>query len=903
MATRKSRNTESPTPNSGGESVPTTPTTPATRNKRNIRNRKIDVPEAITIKTEKIDEDEEAVKDVKDMKDNDNEDERLDGKDINTDIKNDNTTVKEKDTITTGRKRRITAVKEEPIVAPEKPTASDTSSPATTDDGKTSPTKTKRARRSAIEILMESKPITPKIGKRRNSTGKIEKPARKLSSRIKKLKQMRKANMKRTLLKKPDKVNSAINKPLKQLIEKLDPKQTKKGKSDKNADSASDSELLKISRRRSDSVSKCSDMTDTSSFQENKETDDLTPTNVDQPKIEIKNETVDKDDECTIPSKVESVSNESVATLRSANDSGIGGESDNSQTTKVLENDDGKRPQRRLRRKTVVPALPLKVMNTRSRSDTPNKLENIAKTAIETDESVEDQTSPKDIKKESLESPLHIETIAEPSDETSEKQQTNVENIAKTEKAESLSPVLVSEGVSEISVKQFYGRPDFLENNLGIEEDPKLGEMVQVQEKIKNDNVDDDGADNVNGNDDKKCEMIMGEKKVTKIITHSDVDVQIINESKIVSNNDVTANKGAKCDDTKKDDDCFVRPEQLRKNSLLNENLLLNGEIEVRPKDKNNISKKYDMDVGDVVLFTITQNGQRVNPEKLEKILENQKLKEMDEPKSLINDKNTDKDIEIVEKTESKPNGNVGKDDCVHVNEKTVPNDSQKQIILYDSTITKIGEEKLTKTPVKQIESILIEDNDTESVHNQVEEDVNTVEVDMEIDSIEAKENIDKTNQLSDSSASIGNKDSRSSSIDDETMEDRMQKESHLKTLGLLTLQAAVEASIETQKRREQLKATIASSSHGSKAKKNAEYTGTLKTVIKLQRNDNKKKGNLKMTLHKGRPKNGGSGSDKGDSNSAGNSEEDTYYTIQNPDIDGIGKNYYYLQLFQVFSH
>ncbi|XP_014095311.2 streptococcal hemagglutinin isoform X1 [Bactrocera oleae] len=46
-------------------------------------------------------------------------------------------------------------------------------------------------------------------------------------------------------------------------------------------------------------------------------------------------------------------------------------------------------------------------------------------------------------------------------------------------KEASLSPEMISEGVSEISVKQFYKKPKFLENNLGIEEDPKLGEIVQ----------------------------------------------------------------------------------------------------------------------------------------------------------------------------------------------------------------------------------------------------------------------------------------------------------------------------------------------------------------------------------------------------------------------------------------
>ncbi|XP_052901450.1 mucin-12 [Anopheles moucheti] len=55
----------------------------------------------------------------------------------------------------------------------------------------------------------------------------------------------------------------------------------------------------------------------------------------------------------------------------------------------------------------------------------------------------------------------------------------------------SLSPgELVSEGVSEQSVKECYSEPAFLENNLGIEKDPKLGEIVQ--ERFRCDKVSDD---------------------------------------------------------------------------------------------------------------------------------------------------------------------------------------------------------------------------------------------------------------------------------------------------------------------------------------------------------------------------------------------------------------------------
>ncbi|XP_016996249.3 LOW QUALITY PROTEIN: uncharacterized protein east [Drosophila takahashii] len=51
---------------------------------------------------------------------------------------------------------------------------------------------------------------------------------------------------------------------------------------------------------------------------------------------------------------------------------------------------------------------------------------------------------------------------------------------AAAEKAPSLSPEMISEGVSAVSVRKFYKKPEFLENNLGIEKDPELGEIVQT---------------------------------------------------------------------------------------------------------------------------------------------------------------------------------------------------------------------------------------------------------------------------------------------------------------------------------------------------------------------------------------------------------------------------------------
>lgn len=60
-----------------------------------------------------------------------------------------------------------------------------------------------------------------------------------------------------------------------------------------------------------------------------------------------------------------------------------------------------------------------------------------------------------------------------------------VEPTEVAEKDPSLSPELVSEEMDTESVQHLYDKPDFLENNLGIEQDPKLGEIVKVQEKTK----------------------------------------------------------------------------------------------------------------------------------------------------------------------------------------------------------------------------------------------------------------------------------------------------------------------------------------------------------------------------------------------------------------------------------
>ncbi|GJQ64953.1 hypothetical protein Trydic_g7120 [Trypoxylus dichotomus] len=85
-----------------------------------------------------------------------------------------------------------------------------------------------------------------------------------------------------------------------------------------------------------------------------------------------------------------------------------------------------------------------------------------------------------------------------------------------------------------------------------------------------------------------------------------------------------------------------------------------------------------------------------------------------------------------------------------------------------------------------------------------------------------------------------------------ETPESLAIKESILQALGLQSLRAAEEA--KQLKNKEKL------------VPKNDSYTGTLKTVIKLNRNDKKRgKNSLKMTLQKDKNRKGGSGKDDND--------------------------------------
>lgn len=715
MSTRKTKmNADSPTPNSGSESAPSTPK----GRKRLIRN-----------KIEKPDDKDEVVK--KNDKSDKVENNKIESK------KEEKPAKIEKETPTKKRGLAKNISKDDLVLLGKT---------ADLDAEKTSilarDTRPKRKSASAIilaKAAQKKKVLSPKTDpvkrgrKRRNSTGRID-VQRKQSERLRKDDTIRKGRSS-TLLKSPDKLIKVARKRLR--LDKTDEKIPKRIKKEKQEPS-SDSELLAASRRRSDSISKCSDMTDISSLMDVpltmlRDTEESLNSNESPDCIEDK--VIDSGGifESKIDVKKKDLEQLVAPVL---NDSGIG--SDCLQVTKV---------------EFISPR---------------------AVTPVIKDDSKDSHI---DVFNCDLVS-TNILTIATPevADDKDDKEN--------SEKASSLSPVLESEGISEISVKQFYGQPDFLENNLGIEEDPKLGEIVQVQEKIKFDAESvEENKENSSLNDsftlkeDTDEEVSTLEEKT--LGTEMDLDQKIETETEM---------------DVVKDDNVELE-------------ITTNGVHEIVPKEDTNH------------LLSEVENGDKLSISEIAEKL----------PKSEVTQK-VDESVAIAE-------------DKIKTDDEVVPlsNSPKQQAITRDEP--------------------MIEPENKENILNNFK------------DSSDDKKNVIPM---------IQNDDKSDAPTIPESPERLKQKESHFLTLGLLTHKAAVAAKIEKQKRREQQH----SNSKSSKSQRGSDYTGTLKTVIKLHRptgggdKSDKKKSRLplKMTLHKGRGK---TVNDK-ETTSAHNSEDDTYYTIQN---------------------
>lgn len=123
-----------------------------------------------------------------------------------------------------------------------------------------------------------------------------------------------------------------------------------------------------------------------------------------------------------------------------------------------------------------------------------------------------------------------------------------------------------------------------------------------------------------------------------------------------------------------------------------------------------------------------------------------------------------------------------------------------------------------------------------------------------------------------------------------ETPESQKRKENVLRTLGLLTHKAAKEAKIEKAKEKERIYGSNYSGMLSSKNKSvksgSGDYTGTLKTVIKLNRStgerDRKKyRSSLKITFQKSKNRSGKPPPDVGEEAA----DEESYYTIERREV------------------
>lgn len=422
------------------------------------------------------------------------------------------------------------------------------------------------------------------------------------------------------------------------------------------------------------------------------------------------------------------------------------------------------------------------------------------------------------------------------------------------DKQKSPSPGPVSEGISAISVKQFYGQPDFLENNLGIEEDPKLAEIVQVHEKTKL-TEDKDIVKPVEAKEAKDFKDEIEEKTIES----EDTSQTVFSATDVLEKDDELKFDESIESETELDDQMLT--EELSEAVLLEED-----EEEAKPEPP----KENKIKVGDDSKAVITANGVHISPMKIKPIDVSIKTSMQEKPEPKAEPK--EESITVVE--EIKP-------EKIELTSKEEPMDVTVQ------------------SPIKAMESTATHKPIPTVVEETLEDVIDDVKMDIVVVEPENKENILSNSKHTVTSSTPISSPNRCSSeegtekpvIVAESPETRKQKETHLLTLGLLTHRAAVAAKIEKQKRREQLM----SSNSKSGSKRSSDYTGTLKTVIKLHRpsvsgeptkakKPGRPPGSLKMTLHKGRSKGtptAVSATDK-ETNSTNNSEEDTYYTIQN---------------------
>ncbi|CAK1542902.1 unnamed protein product [Leptosia nina] len=182
----------------------------------------------------------------------------------------------------------------------------------------------------------------------------------------------------------------------------------------------------------------------------------------------------------------------------------------------------------------------------------------------------------------------------------------------------------------------------------------------------------------------------------------------------------------------------------------------------------------------------------------------------------------------------------------------------------------KLEADKVEKEPVKEEKPAaeVVEDKQEEKKASEV----STPVTEPKIDDIKVTKPVTRNKSARNSTEILAGP----SNLLHETPESQKRKENVLRTLGLLTHKAANEAKAKKLKEKEMIYGANYNIMGKGKASK-SDYTGTLKTVIKLNRSDKKKhRSSLKMTFQKSKNR----GKPPMEVGEAG-SEDDAYYTIE----------------------
>lgn len=504
---------------------------------------------------------------------------------------------------------------------------------------------------------------------------------------------------------------------------------------------SSDSEVSRR-RRRSDSLSKCSDTTDTSSF-----CDQIL---------------------------VQKSPNKTIASVENNNDANVDADSKIPDKLKILD-----KMSQNFNTETAGDTLVIDTAKFVRRSTRQRR-----SVVTPTPPPIQIKTEPKDdeiLPLNALEMPLEeVTVLTDPSPPI-------------LNKADSVSPEPAPQDSTQraMHVKQFYGQPAFMENNVGIESDPNLGEII-TQAPVLDKEMPLVSADCASESlkDEVALDTSMDVDESKAYDSNTSIDVETVkvdlSETPLISSQDSMLN--SQTVDTESD----VDVERLDDVAI--------GDISLEDTGPSNVSQ-----VSDVKNITLLQSNITVEHQNVLRSSNDatEKMEQADELPMLVPEPKCE-EMKIDEVKENlKPNQKI---------------DDVKNSII-----------KRSDTPPPVLESLICESPET-----------------------------------------------------------LLHKESVMNALGLLTLQAADAAKQERKKQKEQRLL--------SQQQKGSGYTGTLKTVIKLNRGgaagangSDKRRARcaLKMTFQKGSSRSSAGSKHRGTDTSlkdhSGDADGDSmYYTIQN---------------------